>query len=110
LNASDQRGLQSWCLNNAGCSKPSFFFQKNVYNSEYPNSPIPNDVFKPKDYYSFIKDKWGDISIGAYYIDHKGAKIKYDKPNMLFDIECHDGMTKTKYEDMSEIVIKDMKK
>jgi hypothetical protein len=29
---------------------------------------------------------------------------------MLFDIECHDGMTKTKYEDMSEIVIKDMKK
>jgi hypothetical protein len=82
---------------------------KDVYNSEYPNSSIPNEVFKPKDYYSFIKDKWEAISTGAYYIDQK-AKIKYDKPNMRFDIECHDGMTKAKYGAMSEIVIKDIKK
>jgi hypothetical protein len=82
---------------------------KDVYNSEYPSSPIPNDVLKPKDYYSFIKDKWDDISTDAYYIDHK-AKIKYDKPSMRFDNECNDGMTKAKYKDMSEIVIKDIKK
>jgi hypothetical protein len=35
------------------------------------------------------------ITTCAYYIDHK-AKIKYDKPNMRFDIECHDGTTKAK--------------
>jgi hypothetical protein len=39
---------------------------KNVYNLEYPNCPISNDVLKPKDYYSFIKDKWEDISTGSY--------------------------------------------
>jgi hypothetical protein len=30
---------------------------KKEYNSKYPNNSIPNEVFKPKDYYRFMKDK-----------------------------------------------------
>jgi hypothetical protein len=31
---------------------------RNVYNKEYPNSPVPNEVFKTKEYYNFMEDKW----------------------------------------------------
>jgi hypothetical protein len=82
---------------------------RNVYNKEYPNSPIPNEVFKTKEYYNFMKDKWEDRKTGNCTIDYSRVKIKYDKPNMEFEFESDDGMLKAKYEDLSKIIIGEIK-
>jgi hypothetical protein len=60
---------------------------RNVYNKEYPKSPIPNEVFKTKEYYNFMEDKWEDRKTGSSKIDYSRVKIKYDKPNMEFEFE-----------------------
>jgi hypothetical protein len=48
---------------------------RKVYNQEYPNSPIPNEVFKTKEYYSFIEDKWEDRKAGNFKIDYSESKL-----------------------------------
>jgi hypothetical protein len=82
---------------------------RNVYNKEYPCNPIPNEVFKTKEYYNWLKDKWEERITGEYIIDRLGIRIPYDKPNMMFNFECDDGMVKYRYEEQSKIVIKEIK-
>jgi hypothetical protein len=56
-----------------------------------------------------MEDKWEDRKTGSFKIDYSRVKFKYDKPNMEFEFESDDGMLKARYEDLSKIIIGEIK-